>query len=267
MRLQLQLWVKRLRGLCYIIFNVTQFVSALIAIFATSLGAAALAWLANQRAWIVPSLAFAAGIAVTLAVVVATYLRASPARWLLRGYRWIRAEYYYRVDENDPKHHSQTITIELESMRPGVDHFENRYLWSGKGREFEPRVQSRGHVLMGAPIQRGLWKYYFIHLGHELQVGERVTVEIFQDLYDDEGKFEPFLAKTIIEPVDHLVLRVALPRALRPAQIICSETSSAIPTDSLVQKMPGQYDDKSGEISWSIPSPIFGHRYEIRWRW
>ena len=131
------------------------------------------------------------------------YLKASPVKSLLRGYRWVTAEYLYTIHEDNPKHHSQVISITLETLRPGVDHFENRYLWSGEGKEDSPNLLSAGHTLMGPPVQHGIWKYYYVHFGHELAMAERIEIKILQELYDTKGRFEPFLAKTIIEPLDH----------------------------------------------------------------
>jgi len=215
----------------------------------------------------IPLFAFAVGIVFTLAIVVAVYLRASPTKWLLRGYRWVRAEYSYHIHDDDPKHHSQIVTIQLEALRPGVDHFENRYLWSGKGQEAEPEILSPGHNLMTPVVQLGMWKHYYVYLGRELAVGERVDITILQEFYDSEGKFEPFLAKAVVEPLDHLVLCATVPRDRPPLEIFHQELSAPRPADSLIRRVPGKFDTAKYEMRWDIDSPIFGHVYEIRWAW
>lgn len=267
MRIQLRIWVKRLKAALIFVFNATQLVSAIIAIFATSVGAGIIAWIINHRAWVAPFFAFALGILVAVVAIIAVYISSSPTKWLIRGYRWIRAEYLYRIHDDDPRHHSQTITILLEAMRPGVDLFENRYLWSGKGKEEPPKIISPGATLLGPLVQRGLWKYYYVHLGRELSTGERTEVKILQELYDDEDKYEPFLAKTVIEPLDHLILRVVFPKDRPPREAVCNVGSAAVPANAVIQRTPCQYDSESRELRWEIPEPVFGHRYEIRWRW
>lgn len=265
MRLQLEIWVKKFKAFAYFIFNAAQFISAMLAILTTAIGLAIIVWLLKFQALLIPILTFSAGVFITLVVVIYAYTRSSPSRRLLRGYRWVQAEYMYTIHEDDPKHHSQTISILLEAMRPGVDHFENRYSWSGKGKEEEPTILSPGHGLLGPPLLRGGWKYYFIHLGHELAVGERIEVKLVQELYDSEGKFEPFLAKVVYEPVDRLILHVVLPRKSIPVEASCSEESGPTPTNHLIKKTPTKIS-QSGVILWDIPSPVFGHRYVIHWR-
>lgn len=266
MNTQIRIWIVRWRSIFAFIFNATQFASALITLFATSIGAAIITWFLQYRSLTIPLITFALGIAITLATVIVVYLKASPVKWLLRGYRWVTAEYLYTIHEDDPKHHSQRITIMLEALRQGVDHFENRYLWSGDGDEDSIKLLSSGHSVMGLPVQRGIWKYYYVHFGHELAMSERTEIKVLQELYDTKGKFEPFLAKTIIEPVDHLTLRVALPRNQTPSKIQFTEGSGSVPSDSLIRKETGKFDADNREIRWEIQSPVLGHRYEIRWR-
>ena len=120
---------------------------------------------------------------------------------------------------------------------------------------------------MGSVIHRGGWRYYFVHFGHELTKGEKVEVKIQQELYDRYGNFEPFLAKTMSEPVDKLILRVVLPKSFFPLQVTCSEEEGAVPFNNLVKKYPGKINSENGsyEIRWEIEHPVIGHRYEIRW--
>lgn len=120
--------------------------------------------------------------------------------------------------------------------------------------------------MMGGAFLRGSWKYYYVHLGGELGVGERSKVEIVQELHDTEGSFEPFLAKTVIEPLDYLTLSVQLPRHQLPAEITFTEERAAIPGNDVIKRKPGKCDSSTGVISWNIQSPVFGHRYEIRWK-
>jgi hypothetical protein len=261
---------RRLKSQCrtiyFVVFHAAQFLAAMIAIGGTSGAAALIAWAIKARTWILPLATFTAGVLLCCVIVGMVYVRSVVSRWLLRGYRWVSAEYVYTIHDDEAKHHSQTVTILLEAIRPGVDHFESRYQWSGKGIEHEPQVLSPGHVLMGAPIQRGLWKFYYVHFGRVLDEGERVTVSIRQTLHDDEGKFEPFLAKTVAEPVDSLTLRVVLPASTHPSDVVFTEATSAVPTGSLVHQEAGAYNPATSEIRWDVPSPVFGHRYEIRWR-
>jgi hypothetical protein len=261
---QLFIFSRRFKALLYFIFNTAQFIAALIGIFSTTLGLAVIAWFFKLQFLLIPAICFSLGIFVALVIVILTYARSTPSRRFLRGYRWVKAEYKYTIHDDDPKHHSQTITILLEALRHGVGQFENRYLWSGKGKENDPKVISPGHSLIGPPVQRGLWKFYFVYLGRELSVGERAEVIITQDLYDTENKFEPFLAKTVFEPLDRLILRAVFPRNALPSQASCCEEGGPVPTNNLIRSIQAEINP-TGEILWAIESPVFGHRYEIRW--
>ena len=87
-----------------------------------------------------------------------------------------------------------------------------------------------------------------------------------QDLYDTDNKFESFLAKTVLEPVDKVILHVALPKSNLPTQVSYREERAAPPNNMLIKTTPGKVDSRSGEIIWEIHSPSFGHRYVINWR-
>jgi hypothetical protein len=258
---------EKLKGFAQLMYHAVQLASALITIFAATIGATVVASILRLQILLIPLVAFALGTLVALIIIIFTYSKTARSRWLLQGYRWISAEYLYTIHSNDPSHHTQVVTILLHAVRSGVDHFENRYFWTARGQEEEPRILSSGHSLMGPVIQRGGWRYYFIHFGHELTKGEEVEVKIQQELYDREGKFEPFLAKTMSEPVNKLILKVVLPRSFFPLQVTCSEEEGAVPFNNLVKRYPSKINlgNESGEIRWEVDHPVIGHRYEIRW--
>jgi hypothetical protein len=263
--------VERFKATLIFVSSATQFVVnifTIISFCAGIVGAGITFWTKKYRDYAFPLSAFAIGIFVAVVAAIAKIVRSKspPMKWLIRGYRWVRAEYLYCI--HDPRHHSISDTILLEAVRPGVVLFEDRYQWSGRGREELPKIISPpGATLLGPPIQHGLWKYYYVHLGRELSVGERIEVKISQELYDDEGTFEPFLAKTIAEPLDHLVLRVVFPQTSPPREAVCNVHSAAGPAGVVIQSTPCQYDSVSRELRWEIPKPVFGRRYEIRWEW
>lgn len=264
MILQFQNLLRKLRAIASLVFNVIQLIAALIALLATTAGATIAAGLLRIEWLIAPLIAFALGIIITLTIIFFFAIKSSPSRWLLRGYRYVHAEYLYRIYD-EPKHHSLTVSVLLEAIQSGVSIFEDRYLWSGQGEEGEPQLTSPGCSLMGSVIKRSGWKYYYIHMGRELSLGERQEITTYQDLYDHDNKFEPYLAKTIAEPVDQLVLRVILPKHRIPTKATLSEWSTLGPASTRIKTQPGKINTHSGEIHWEIASPVFGHRYEIRW--
>ncbi len=202
----------KLKSIFSIIVNATGFISALLTIFATSIAAAVLAWLADQRFLLIPLVAFSLGVLVSLVAIIIIYLRTWSQLWWQRGYKWISADYTYRIHDDDPKHHSQTIAIKIKALRSGVELFYNRYQWSGQGKEYNPQILSATHTLMSPILQLTTWHSYYVYLGRTLSKGEIAQVKILQELYDSEGKFDNFLAKVVVEPLDELVLRMVFPK-------------------------------------------------------
>ncbi len=185
-------------------------------------------------------------------------------KWFQQGYRFVRAEYHYIIHEDNSRHHSQITSILLETFKDGISIFEDRYAWSGQGQEEDLQVLSAGHSLVEV-IERAHWKYVRIFLGRELSKGEQAEVRIILDLYDLENKFEPYLAKTVGEQLDYLILKVVLPISNFPPHITFSERNILSPEVPSTLTQPGKINTHSGEIHWEIASPVFGHRYEIRW--
>ena len=66
MNTQIKIWIVRWKSIFSFVFNATQLASALITLFATSIGAAIIAWFSQYRSLTIPLLAFALGIAITL---------------------------------------------------------------------------------------------------------------------------------------------------------------------------------------------------------
>src|SRR6266702_711133 len=115
------------------LYTAVQLASALITIFAATIGATVLALILRYEILLIPLAAFALGTLVALITFLITYSRTSRSRWLLQGYRWISAEYLYTIHSEDTSHHTQTIRILLQAIRSGIDHFENRYFWTARG--------------------------------------------------------------------------------------------------------------------------------------
>lgn len=123
---------------------------------------------------------------------------------------------------------------------------------------------SAGHTLAGLGAKKD-WKYVQVHLGHALSKGERTEISTIQEFYDIQEKFKPYLARTVVDPVDLSILRVILPKNNLPSEVIFNEWNILGPPGTLIRTMPGEINSENGEILWEIRNPIFGHRYEIKW--
>ncbi|HLJ36361.1 MAG TPA: hypothetical protein VKU38_22065 [Ktedonobacteraceae bacterium] len=265
MKLRFQNLIRKLKTISTLAFNILQFFAALIAIIATATGTAIVAWLFHFQGWVVPLSTFLLGVFVTFVLVIVFLLRASPPRWVLGGYKYIKIDCLYIIHEDDPKHHTYMFEVEIEAIKSGVSIFESTYRWTGHGIEEEPKVVSSGHILLGKIIKQNGWKFYYIHLGQELKIGARTTVKIRQELHDADNNFEPYLSKVVSLPMDHITLHVVLPKALFPAKIFFREWDAAGPAGRIIREAPGKINSHSGEIRWEIPSPVFRHRFSIDW--
>ena len=267
MRFRFQNFLRKLEVIGSLAFNIIQFFAALIAIITTAAGATFVAWLFHSQGLMTPLIAFLLGVFVTFFLVIFFLLRASPPRWVLAGYKQVRIDTLYVLHEDDPKHHTLTVEVEIEAIQSGVSIYEDTYHWTGQGEENEPKVVSPGHTLMGRTIKRDGWKYTYIHLGHELNKGARASIKTIQELYDSANIFEPFLGRVVSTPIDYMVLHVILPKTHFPAHIFFREWSTVGPASRIIREIPGKINTHSGEIRWEIQSPVFGHRYSIDWKY
>lgn len=266
MKLRIQTFRRKLKIIGSLAFNLIQFVAALIALITTAAGASIIAWLFNSQAVILPMSTFLLGVFVTSFVVILFLITASPPKWVLRGYKHVRTDIIYVIHGDDPKHHTYTVEAEIEVIQSGVNIYEDAYQWTGQGEEKEPKVISPGHTLMGRSIKQHGWKYIYIHLGHGLDIGARTVIKTIQDFYDSANNFEPFLGRVVTTPIDYLVLRVILPKALFPEHIVFREWSAVGPAGRIIRELCGEINIHSGEIRWEIQSPVLGHRYSIDWK-
>jgi hypothetical protein len=267
MRLRFHAFLRRLKVIGSLAFNIVQFFAALIAIITTAAGAGFIAWFFHFQGFLIALLAFLFGVFVTFLLMIFFLLRASPPRWVLQGYKHVRIDILYVIHADDPKHHTLTMETEIEALKSGVSIYEDTYQWTGQGEEDEPKVVSAGHTLMGKIIKRDGWKYTYIHLEHELTRGARTTIKTIQELYDSANNFEPFLGRVVFIPIDSMVLHVILPKALFPAHIYFREWDAPLPAGRIIREIPGKINMHSGEIHWEIQSPVFRHRYSIDWKY
>ncbi len=267
MGLRFQRLHRKLRVIGSLAFNIIQFFAALIAIVTTTTGAALIAWFFHSNGFVIPLITFMLGLFVAFLLVIILLLKSSPARWVLGGYKYVRTDCLYVIHEDDLKHHTFTVEIEIEAIKSGVSILEDTYRWTGQGQEGEPKVVSPGHTLMGKIIKQNGWRYFYIHLGQELKTGGRTVVKTVQELYDSTNEFEPFLSKVVSLPIDHMILHVILPKNLSPINIFFREWSTEGPASRVIREFTGKMNTHSREIRWEIQSPVFGHRYSIDWNY
>jgi hypothetical protein len=182
-------------------------------------------------------------------------------------YRVISKDYHYVVSEDDFRSHTYRRATEIEAIRSGVKQVQFWYQWSGRGKEALPVVTSPGHRLASGPMKSSNWKYYYIHLGQELEVGQRARIDVEQELYDTNFEFEPYLNATISDPgIEAVTLQVTLPRDRPPSKVEHLMLEGHDPGAPILQSFSGRYDVETSTITWAVPMELsLGRRFEIRW--
>lgn len=240
------------------------------------------AWLLDFHSWITPLITFFLGILLTLGV---TILFTQNPSLRGRGYKLIKTEAIYEIDENNPKHHTLTTATKIKALHAGVDTFIDTHLWTGQGEEEKIKVISQGHTPLITTVDQSGWSFCYIDLGHELKIGEKETIKSIKEFYDIKDKFEPFFARTVMQPTNCLILQVILTTKSLPVSIIFNEWNAVGPTRDLLgkarakiithnsevvwifRKIQGKIDIQDGKIYWQIRKPKQGHKYEIRWKY
>jgi len=182
------------------------------------------------------------------------------------GYAVINTFSSYTISPDDYRLHFSTRRAEIVAVRPHVTHFIHYYQWSGVGQEDPPEIISPGHKLIGDLVRAENWTYCYIHLGHQLKVGEPVTVELRQRLYDEGQRFSTHFGETPRnEGIQSISMQIVLPRERLPSEIkyitYAGETPSANPLDT----EHGNCDPATGVIEWTPNGVAYRRRYVISW--
>jgi hypothetical protein len=184
-------------------------------------------------------------------------------------YVWESAEYTYGFDAADPLQHTQVAKIRIKANRHNVQLFKNRYSWTGGGK-FTITLPNGSHRLLTEMHRDLSWRYYYVLLDRPLRKGAGTTVEVRYDMYDTERSFQPLIAKDVIEPVKDLTLRVVFPDSLRPTRAVGAEMARAHSPDEewqVLREREIDLEDATGCLTYEVPDPITGRRYQILWSW
>ncbi len=187
------------------------------------------------------------------------------------GYTCVATHFEWIIDPEDPRHTTQIMRKTVKAFAGQVQIVENRYRWTGEGREPLPSTQVPGQrVLSADPILReDAYRVFYVFLDTPLTRGETTTIVVRQEFYDDQGVLQPFLAMTVSELLGELTLSVRMPSDLlaSPRAVHAVESGTAANGQrSTLNRCPVVADDR-GVITHTWRKVVLGNRYEIRWVW
>lgn len=203
---------------------------------------------------------------ISVGALISAVVMSRRLRRYIRGYEWVSAEYVYKIDPVDPTLHIATTKIEIRALRDDVRVFENRYSWSGTGLQGDPTVSGPGRQILLPMSWDGSFRHYFVSFNPPLVRREIATIEIRQEFRDTAGDFQKYYAKTVVEPLRRLSLKVVLLSGLPSVTVTHTERSSN-GGGRVINRCAGSYDGSTGEIFWEVRGrPKRGHNYRIDWQ-
>ena len=152
--------------------------------------------------------------------------------------------------------------FKLRALRDGVDSFPDRYKWTGQGKCIVKSITPAFRVVNERKIE--FWDYFDVVFPHPIRKGEIVEFTIQWDLFDEKRTAVPFLSTMIDLPTEHLILRVKLPRKLKPKYAMAYEFKDYIDTLPIyTQEL--HWNPTTESLEYEVRSPKLYHKYMIRW--
>jgi hypothetical protein len=123
--------------------------------------------------------------------------------------------------------------------------------------------------------QKLAWRLYDVEIVPALHKGQSTTVSVLQAFHDTGKQFESFLAKTVLEPIEHLTLRVELPAGLVPERAWRVTRRGSGPQAHELSRVPVPQteflprprtgDQMTVRLEWHVPRPTVGRSYALDW--
>lgn len=213
---------------------------------------------------LLPAVMFGAGF-LTSATVARSHRPGDPF-----GYECCNTEFLLDIDRSDPRRMTQTTTKTIRAVAERVHIVENRYHWTGEGRESLPHAPVAGqHVFSLDPVhRRDDYRVYYVFLERPVLRGETRLVRTTQVFEDTRGIMQPRLTKVARESTGSLTLTVRLARDHRVAGLGARACESRNVGGEWVPLRTEQLTFTEDGVVGHTWSPIVhGHRYEIAWEW
>lgn len=242
--------------------------------------AGAIAYLMKKGEMTVVAGAFGLGFALAVCMfALKIFVPVRPKPRPPRVYAIRKESMAYAFDDADPTQQSHAATFSITALEPGVETFERRMKWSGKGTEHPPTatnnnggsttssVAANTCTLLG-PVPKEHYNCYYVHFGRALAVNEPRNVTIRQDFEDPQYTMETYLQKRVREEMDELHLEVRFSRNKMPAteSVFLIETLADYPYTTISCNR-GAFEADGKTVRFHPAKPEVGHLYSIAWSW
>lgn len=173
-------------------------------------------------------------------------------------------ELVYKYGEDGQTMHQRKRFI-MRALRDGIEHYIDRYRWSGHGKCDVKLLTSGFNITNERRGELGSYFQITVTFPHRLLKGEEVDFTIEWELFDENKAAIPFLSTRIYRETKHLSMRVMLPPQLAPKHAHCYEFSH-MRDDQPLSKKNTLWSPATQCISYEIPFPKKYHKYLISWQ-
>jgi hypothetical protein len=170
------------------------------------------------------------------------------------------AEINYELLGNEDYAYSRKLLV--RALQHGVDHYEHKFRWTGEGK-ISVNYCNTDYKINIFPQSFGINEVCRIDFERPLRRKETREIYYKLSLKDDKKSARTFLAHTIYDNTDKVILRVkfsSIPsKDLYKKQMFMSGVTDCPVWEEIVQF------SGSSEATWVIEKPRPGYRYQISW--
>ncbi|MEO1253107.1 MAG: hypothetical protein AAFW81_12270 [Pseudomonadota bacterium] len=169
----------------------------------------------------------------------------------------LKIQMEYRSREDIVYSRSFRIKVSTDSL----DCFRDTFHWTGK--RVNSMQSSDPHHTIAITDEASFYSQYEVSFNHNYKEGDVVDFTITWELDDSDRVARPFVARQVNRPQKELSFFVKLyPNAYEGMAIGQVSVSSA--DRAHANQIFLAFDD-DGVVSWTIPRPLLGYYYELRW--
>lgn len=150
--------------------------------------------------------------------------------------------------------------MELRALKNNLTSYEGRYAWSGdKDHSVCSKIKEHSFNYID---KISSYRHYIIDFGKKLKKNEKIQIDIEWKLSNKNNEMYTYLATSIDEPTDKLILKVCFSDMTKNVKAIgeLCPYDGADPSSTEDIKI-----DNDNVAIWNIPKPKLYHFYRLKW--